>query len=547
MMISKQKWFIFALLLIGAMAIVACQPTTIVETVVVTQEVEKEVIVTEIVEVVTTVEVPAEPPPEMPTGTLVRAISTLPNSLDMPQAAERQASTTAWQMYDSLVWFDDEGTLVPALAESWDISDDGTEYTFYLREDVTFHNGEPFNADAVVFSWERAATAEFEYTYQWQTAASVEKVDDYTVKVTTETPDALFLSTVADNWAMIPPGYFEEVGQEGFNEHPIGTGPYKFVEWVKGDHITMEANTDYWRGAPKIEIVSFRPIPESSTRVAAIQTGEVDIVTRLSSEEAQSLLGAENVKIIKYPVTRIYYIAFNNLTSGLDQPTMDAKVRQAMNYAVDVKVINDALFDGFNKEAIGFVATPELGYDNAEPFGYDPEKAIALLEEAGYPNGFDMDMACPAGAYTHFEEVCEAVAAYLIEVGINIDLEIMESGQYWDLEAVRELPPLFGDSWSAVGGEAFRRLTGALGGFDVSYSSWSDPEIDRLIEEIKVNVDQGERAKLYGELQVYMREDPPFIYLYEPMTFEAVNTRVQEYKPRSAETYYLYETYVVGE
>jgi peptide/nickel transport system substrate-binding protein len=98
-----------------------------------------------------------------------------------------------------------------------------------------------------------------------------------------------------------------------------------------------------------------------------------------------------------------------------------------------------------------------------------------------------------------------------------------------------------------VGGEAFRRLTGALGGFDVSYSSWSDPEIDRLIDEIKVNVDQGERAKLYGELQVYMREDPPFIYLYEPMTFEAVNTRVQEYNPRSAETYFLYETYVVGE
>jgi peptide/nickel transport system substrate-binding protein len=547
MLISKQKWFIFALLLIGALALVACQPTTVVETVVVTQEVEKEVIVTEVVEVVTTVEVPAEPPPEMPTGTLVRALSTLPNSIDLPQAAERQASTTAWQMYDSLVWFDDEGTLVPALAESWEVSEDGTEYTFYLREDVTFHNGEPFNADAVVFSWERASTAEFEYSYHWQTAASVEKVDDYTVKVTTETPNALFLSTIADNWAMVPPGYFEEVGQEGFNEHPMGTGPYKFVEWVKGDHITMEANTDYWRGAPKIETVIYRPIPESSTRVAAIQTGEVDIVTRLSSEEAQSLLGADDVKVIKYPVTRIYYVAFNNLTSGLDQPTMDAKVRQAMNYAVDVKTINDALFDGFNKEAIGFIATSELGYDNAEPFGYDPERAIALLEEAGYPNGFDMDMACPAGAYTHFEEVCEAVAAYLIEVGINIDLEIMESGQYWDLEAVRELPPLFGDSWSAVGGEAFRRLTGALGGFDVSYSSWSDPEIDRLIDEIKVNVDQGERAKLYGELQVYMREDPPFIYLYEPMTFEAVNTRVQEYNPRSAETYFLYETYVVGE
>jgi len=512
---------------------------------VVTQVIEKEVEVEKTVEVEKIVEVTVEAPPAGPEGTLVRALSTFPNSLDLPQAAERQASTTCWQMYDSLVWFDDDGKVVPALAESWEVSEDGTEYTFHLRQDVTFHNGEPFNADAVVLSWERAANADFEYSYHWQAASSVEKIDDYTVKVATEEPDALFLSTMADNWAMIPPGYFEEVGQEGFNEHPMGTGPYKFVEWVKGDHITMEANLDYWRGAPKIQTVIFRPIPESATRVAAIQTGEVDIVTRLSSEEAQSLLGVEGVKVIKYPVTRIYYIAFNNLTTGLDQPTMDPKVRQAMNYAVDIDAIIDALFDGFAKPATGYVATSELGYDNAGPFGYDPDKALELLAEAGYPDGFEMDMACPAGAYTHFEEVCEAIAGFLGDVGIVINLEIMESGHYWDLEANKELPPLFGDSWSAVGGEAFRRLVGALGGWDASYSSWYDEEIARLLNEIKMTVDQEARAALYGELQVYMREDPPFIYLYEPVSFEAINTRVQDYKPRSAETYFLYETFVV--
>lgn len=547
MLSHKRKFVILSLLIFAALALAACQPSTVVETVVVTQEVEKEVVVTQEVEVVTTVEVPAEPPPEVPTGTLVRALTTFPNSLDHPQTAERQASTTSWQLYDSLVWFGEGGKIIPQLAESWEVSEDGTEYTFHLREDVLFHNGEPFNADAVVFNWERAANGDFEYSNLWQSATAVEAVDEYTVKITLESPDALFLGTVADNWAMIPPGYFEEVGQEGFEEHPMGTGPYKFVEWVKGDHITLEANEEYWGGMPKIKTVIYRPIPESSTRVAAIQTGEVDIVTRLSSEEAQSLLGVENVQVIKYPVERVYYIAFNNLTSGVGQPTEDPLVRQAMNYAVDVDTIIDALFDGFAEPASGYVVAGELGYGNVEPFGYDPDKARELLAEAGYPDGFSMDMACPAGAYTHFEEVCEAIVGYLGEVGIEVNLEIMESGQYWDMEAAKELPPLFGDSWSATGGEAFRRLLGALGGMDSSYSAWSDPEIDRLLEKIQATADQDERAAVYEELQVYMQENPPFIYLYQPVAFEAINSRVQGYNPLPFEGYDLVDVYVVGE
>jgi len=142
--------------------------------------------------------------------------------------------------------------------------------------------------------------------------------------------------------------------------------------------------------------------------------------------------------------------------------------------------------------------------------------------------------------------VCEAIVGYLGEVGIDVSLEIMESGQYWDLEANKELPPLFGDSWSALGGEAFRRLMGALMGWDAAYSSWYDEEIANLLDEIKATVDRDARKALYEELQVYMKENPPFIYLYEPIAFEAINTRVQGYKPRSSETYFLFEgTFVI--
>jgi peptide/nickel transport system substrate-binding protein len=189
-----------------------------------------------------------------------------------------------------------------------------------------------------------------------------------------------------------------------------------------------------------------------------------------------------------------------------------------------------------------------MGYGNVEPFPYDPEMAKSLLAEAGYGDGFEMNMACPAGAYSAFEEVCEAIVGYLGEVGITVNLEIMESAQYWDLEANKELPPLFGDSWGEESGEAYNRLYGALGGMDAAYSSWSDPEIDRLLSEIATEVDAAKRTALYEELQVYMHDNPPFIYLYEPYTFEAVRDKVQDYHPRPAEIYFLMDTWLaIGE
>lgn len=557
-----RKSFVILLFLLSTIfLLVACSPQTVEVTRVVTntetitQEVEvtrvvegEAIVETQEIEVTRVIEVEA---PTMPEGELVVAISTFPNSIYLPNAAERNSINVAQQMFDSLVWVDDDSNIVPNLAESWDLSEDGTEYTFHLRQDVVFHNGETFDAQDVVTTWEAGKDAANAYAYEFETAVTIEVIDDYTVKITTEEPDPLFLRKMNAVWGIIPTDYFNEVGLEGMEDHPIGTGPFMFVEWIKGDRIVMEANPNYHiEGQPKVASLIFRPIPESATRLAAVQTGEVHIANRLSSEEAQSVLGIEGVKVVRYPVDRVYYIAFNNLTSGVGQPTENVLVRQAMNYAVDRQAIIDALFDGFASLSTGYITPGNLGYnDSLSPYPYDPDKAMELLAEAGYPDGFEIGFACPTGAYTNFEQVCEAVAGFLQDVGITPEggeIQFMESGQYWDLEANKELPALFGDSWSTADGEAINRLTGALGGENASYSAWWTPEIQDYLDRIGSTVDPEARAELYSEFDQILYDDPPFIYLYEPNTFEATNSAVQNYSPRAAENYYLKEVFIVG-
>lgn len=475
------------------------------------------------------------------------AVPANPDSLDASIAAVRHSQNVSWQIFDSLVFQNDDLEIEPALAESWEVSEDGTKYTFTLRRGVEFHNGEPFDAHAVVYSWERGRAPGVQWRTYWNRAKEVEAVDDYTVVVRTEEPDVQLLTAMAQHWNMVAPEYAEEVGLDAFSQAPVGTGPFVFVEWIQEERVVLEANENYWReGLPYVDKVIFRPIPESSTRVAAVQTDEIDIVNQLSYEQAMQLEGNPGIEVINYPLDRVYYITFNNLTSGVGEPTENKLVRQAMNYAVDIDAIINALFGGFATPATGLITEFNLGFDpDLDPYPYDPEKAMELLAEAGYPDGFSMGFAAPSGVYANFEEVVEAIQGYLGDVGIETDLEIMESGRFWDLEASKELPPLFGDSWSERG-EALPRLIGALGGWDAPYSAWSDPVIDDYIAQIQVTVDDNERAALYRELQHYMYEDPPFIYLYMPETFEAVRSRVMNYRPRGAEDYYLMDVYIEG-
>ncbi|MBL8058330.1 MAG: ABC transporter substrate-binding protein [Anaerolineales bacterium] len=539
---TSRLWRIVSALTVFALAAAACAPaaTPVVQTQVVketeivkeTQIVQQEVVVT------------ATPEPFKPVGTLRIALTTDIAAIEFPQAPERQAANASWTLYDSLIAPLPDGTFEPALAESWEVSPDGKAYTFHLRQGVTFHNGEPFNADAVVYSWQVYSQPDVRYATYFTIAQSVEKVDDHTVTITTEQPNALLLPYIANGWAIIPPKYHAEVGLQKFAEAPVGTGPFMFKEWIKGDHLTVVANPNYWRkGYPKVAEVVFKFLTDSATRVAAVQAGDVDISPRLTTEDAQSLLGEPGVQIIRYPTSRIYYLAFNNVSTGQGTPLEDVKVRQALAYAIDMDGIIQAVFSGYATRAVGYVAPGELGFDNADPVPYDPDKAKQLLAEAGYPDGFEMGYACPESGYPKINDVCLAIEQQLNAVGIRTKLDLQEANAYWDREAKKELPPLFVDSWSATLPEAYARLQGALAK-DETYANWYDAKLDKMISDLQITVDTNARAALYGEIQKYMRENPPFVYLYIPEAFEAVSTRVQNYRPRSAENYYLWDVSV---
>lgn len=484
---------------------------------------------------------------EQPTGELTVALPNDPTSLYTALASDRTALNAAWQLYDSLVFVDENGELQPALAESWQVSDDGLSYTFTLRQGVTFHNGEPFTAADVVTTWEQGSVETNDWSPQFTPVTAINVIDDFTVEFQLEEPAPLLLRLMAFFWGIIPNEYVEEVGIDAFAQAPIGTGPFQFEERLIGDRIVMSANTSYWReGSPNVERVIFRIIPDSTTRLAAAQTGEVDIAPRLSVDEAGVLDAVDSVDVISYPVDRIYYLAFKNVNSGEGSPVEDVRVRQALNYAVDTEGIIAAIFGGAATQTAGFVSPSNLGFDESlQPYAYDPDLARELLAEAGFAEGFEIAMGCPSDAYLNINEVCLAIQSNLEDVGVSVNLEIVSTNTFWSEPQYGAVGPIFVDSWSVTVGEALERLTGALtpGAY---YNNWVDEELVDRIDTISVTVDEEERAALYQELQQYMYDNPPFIYLYIPNSFEAVNSRVQGYTPYASEQFFLQDVSVSG-
>jgi peptide/nickel transport system substrate-binding protein len=358
---------------------------------------------------------------------LTIGIGSIPNTPDPHRDSTANALPAYAQIFEKLVGVDDAGRIVGVLAESWRTLSD-TVWEFRLRRNATFHNGETFTAEAVKFSIERVLNPATKSPWGGRIAAvdKVEVVDPHTVRITTKSPFAPLLQglTVVD---ILPPKYFAEKGEKEFTAAPVGTGPFRFKSWVKQDHMAMTASPAYWGGRPVLDEVVFRSIPEDSTRVAGIETGELDVALLIPPEQV-ARLKAKGIDVRSVNQGQGMVI---NFRATVD-PFKSKKVRQALNYAVDKEAILKNLLLGHGRVLDGQVVGPDaFGYNPAlKPYPYDPKMAKQLLAEAGYPQGFTVKFHGSIGRYTKDKEIEEAVIGQLAEVGVKAQLEILEAGVF---------------------------------------------------------------------------------------------------------------------
>ncbi len=454
------------------------------------------------------------------------ALNVEPDSLDIHDSFSNASLGTDKLIYEGLVSLDDKMRLVNLLAESWEASDDAKEFTFRLKKGIKFHDGEPFNADAVKQSFDRVLAADAKLKRHGYFSAAidhVEVIDDGTVKLVAKYPFAAMVATIAHPAGGIAsPAAIKKYGAD-FGTHPVGTGPYRFVEWVRGDHITLEANPDYWDKTigPAVSRITVKGIAEPSALGIAVQSGDAQFAGPLNAPQAQQLKSASGVEVQQNESISLYWITLNNTKKPFD----DKRVRQALNYAVNKEEVLKAAELGFGTIADAPLGPLVWGYHKVGTYPYDPEKAKSLLAEAGYPNGFKSVLWTSAASKNR----AVAVQGQLAKVGVQVEVVQMESAA---LTAETAKPvdqsqiQMLVSNWSPSTGDAdwgLRPLytkdqwppAGA------TYSFYTNPEVEKAIQQGLQLVDPEKRKEAYARAQELIWEDAPNIFLYLPTYFAA--------------------------
>ena len=353
---------------------------------------------------------PAEPPGLDPTANTAAAIDRVVFA----------------NIYEGLVKVDRNGAFVPGLATAWTVSPDGKVYTFSLRKNVTFHNGEAFNAAVAKWNLERnaAETTKNAHPEFFRGIEKIETPDDKTLVVTLKDVDALFIAHMAEGDAVMLP----QKGYEKAASQPVGTGPFKFVSWIRGDRVEMARNEKYWNPAlPHLDQVTFKFIGDASAQIAALKAGDIDVIGYIAAPEQASEMAKDNrFKVFAGTTTGEVIMSTNNKAKPFDNKL----VRQAIAQAIDRQTVIDLVMFGYGTP-IGSHWSPSTPYykDLTGKFAYNPEKAKALLTEAGYPNGFEATIKLPA-IYSYSRRAGEVIADMLGQVGIKLKIEVVEWG-YW--------------------------------------------------------------------------------------------------------------------
>lgn len=474
-----------------------------------------------------------------------------------PGTADVQLTTEAYtiplNIYDRLVEAKTvspgKSELVPGLAESWEVSEDGLTYTFHLRKNVKFHNGEIFKADDVLFTFDRMldpktkalntdfldmiAGAKERMEGKADTVSGIKVVDDNTLQITLSEAFAPFIANLAT-----PPGSIynrkatTEAGDQ-FGLDPaktVGTGPFKLTSWSLNDSIVMQANPDYFRGAPKFDGIVLKIVPDAETNRMLFETGKIDVLD-LEDSASQIPQFRDNEKwknqIVSGPIVGVYYYAFNENMEALG----DVRVRKALQMAIDRQTLLDKLYYGEGKLVNGISPPGLLGYNPDLPqIEYNPEKAKALLAEAGYPNGFDMEIAQVTDSPSTLK-MNEAVQAMLGKVGVRVKINQMDESTYFATRKEGKLASAH-NNWSADYNDPdnFFYTFFSAKNAKVRSFNYTNKDVQDKLEKARTMVDQGERIKLYQELEkTIVQEDAAWIPLFALNHLFVVQPRVKNF------------------
>ena len=465
------------------------------------------------------------PAPEGKTDLIIGQAADI-STLDPQMSTVANDIYVTFNIFDNLVYRDRALQLQPMLATEWATVDDVT-WEFKLRDDVTFHNGDPFTAADVKFTIERTYDPEAATLVAtvFGTVDNVEVVDDYTVRFNMKAPDPLLPGRLAFyGGQIIPQAYFEEVGAEEFGQAPIGTGPVMFTEHVPDERLVLTRNDDYWQEPIAVETVTFRPIPEVSARIAALETGEVDIITRVPTDQIQRVADLPDARAETVLYNGLYVIAVNSTVEPLDDPL----VKQALALAIDRQLIIDELWSGQGIVPSQPAVETDFGYDpSLPPLAYDPDRARALLEEAGY-DGTPVVFETTDGYVANDRVMAEAIAAMWQEVGVTVDLSVIEVS----VRAEKNTNKAFLGVWwsdptstlSDPDGMMWRLL--APGG---AQDYWRDEEFDRLGAEARSSLDPAVREANYHQMFQIFLENFPWIPVLQPYEAYGVVNSVEWY------------------
>lgn len=452
-------------------------------------------------------------------------------------------------IFDYLVFKDAGGVLQPALATSWERID-LLSMRFQLREGVLWHDGEAFTAEDVKFTLERVATDSSLQEYgQYRQIREVEIVGPFEIIIHTHDPEPVLLSRLSRIGSSILAKHHIEAigGWENISDHnPVGTGPFKVVEWRRDDRIVMEAFDDHWRGRPAWDRLIHRTIPEASTRVAELLTGGVHIATNVPPADRARVENAGNVRIEPWPTPRVMLFIMN--TEGVG--TSDVRVRTAIDYAIDNQLLVDALFDGLGtpvrgRASPGIVAAPMEFHDT---YVYDPERAVELLAEAGYgPGELTIHIQGPAGRYPLDTEIAELTGVMLEAVGINTTLEILEWSAYqsrvWRTENVQNMALIgLGNS---LGDAALTYNAVMCDGSYAMMSQWCDPSFDEVYAQALSEMDDARRAELFREIFTVVADERVYIHLFQLENMAGVTNEI-DWSPRPDEYLWMFDAQSVN-